>query len=142
MGNVVVTRQERTKEKHMAEHVEITDLRDDEEFEAAVERAYRADLRAKRAAEEAEEAREDVRQMIIEREGKNYDGGTARFKVTLFPTRRFSAALVQKKLDPMALEAVSSMQVDKKLVEIHFDKEHIQREFSTESKPTLKISLP
>lgn len=117
-------------------------LMHNEEFEAAVERAYRADLAAKRAAEEAEEAREEVRQMVLAAEGKNYDGGTARFKVTMFPTRRFNAALVAKKLDPMALEAVSSLQVDKKLVEIHFDKDYIQREFSTESKPTLKISLP
>lgn len=112
------------------------------EFERAVEKAYRLDLEAKTAKEAADEAREEVKQMILAAEGKSYEGGTSKFRISMFPTRRFNATLAMKKLDPEAIEAVSSMQIDKKLVDLLIPKEFIQSELSVESAPTLKIALP
>lgn len=120
----------------------MTDLMHNEEFETAVEKAFRLDLAAKLAKEAADEAREEVKQMIMASEGKSYEGGTSKFRVSMFPTRRFNVALALKKLDPEAIEAVSSMQIDKKLVDALIPKEYIQTELSTESAPTLKIALP
>lgn len=119
----------------------MTDLNSNE-FEFAVERAYRLDLEAKTAKEAADEARDLVKQMIIDAEGKSYEGGTSKFRISMFPTRRFNAALAMKKLDRDAIDAVSSMQIDRKLVDIYFPKDFIQSELSTESAPTLKIALP
>lgn len=112
------------------------------EFEAAVERAYRLDLAAKTAKEAADEARENVKQMIMAAEGKSYEGGTSKFRISMFPTRRFNAALAMKNLEPEAIAAVSSMQIDKNLVDLLIPKEFIQSQLSVESAPTLKIALP
>lgn len=118
------------------------ELMHNEEFEAAVEKAYRLDLAAKTAKEAADEAREEVRQMILDAEGKSYEGGTSKFKISMFPTRRFNAALAMKKLTASELEEVMTLQVDRKLIDALFTKEFIQSELSTETAPTLKISLP
>lgn len=119
----------------------MTDL-NSEEFETAVEKAFRLDLAAKLAKEAADEAREEVKQMIIASEGKSYEGGTSKFRISMFPTRRFSVALAAKKLTRKEVEDVSTMQIDPALVKALYTKEFIQEELSTESAPTLKIALP
>lgn len=119
----------------------MTDLMSND-FELAVERAYRLDLIAKTAKEAADEAREVVKQMIIAEEGKSYEGGTSKFRISMFPTRRFSVALATKKLSREEIDDVSTMQIDPALVKALYTKEFIQDELSTESAPTLKIALP
>lgn len=112
-----------------------------EEFEAAVEHAFRADLAAKEAKEAADEARAVVKDMVIGLYGNKYDGGTSKFHVTLTPTATFQLGLVQAKLNEKELKKVLTPQVDRKKVEALFAERFAAGEFSKQNSPTLKIQI-
>lgn len=112
-----------------------------EEFEEAVERAFRADMLAKEAAEAAAAARAEVKEMVIGQYGNRYEGGTSKFKVTLVPTSTYNAGLVQAKLSEKELNKVLTKQVDRKKVEALFPERFAAGEFSKPNSPTLKISV-
>ena len=112
-----------------------------EDFEAAVELAFRADLAAKEAKEAADEARAVVKEMVIGLYGNKYDGGTSKFHVSLTPTATFQIGLVQSKLTEKELKKVLTPQVDRKKVEALFADRFQSGEFSKPNSPTLKITI-
>lgn len=112
-----------------------------EEFEAAVEHAFRLDLLAKEAKEAADAARAEVKALVIGLHGNKYDGGTSKFHVSLNPTSTYNAALVEAKLDPKELKKVLTPTVDRKKVEALFAARFAAGEFSKPNSPTLKITL-
>lgn len=113
----------------------------DAEFEAATERAFRADMLAKEAKEVADNARADLKEMVIARYGNKYDGGTSKFHITLTPTSTYNAALVQSKLSKKELKKVLTPQVDRKKVEALFADRFAAGEFSKPNSPTLKVTV-
>lgn len=112
-----------------------------EEFEAAAERAFRADMLAKEAKEAADSARADLKEMIIAQYGEKYDGGTSKFHITLTPTSTYNAGLVQAKLSEKELKKVLTPQVDRKKVEALFAERFAAGEFSKPNSPTLKVQV-
>lgn len=112
-----------------------------EEFEAAVEVAYRLDLAAKEAKEAADDARATVKEMVIATYGEKYDGGTSKFHVSLNPTATYQPGLVQYNLTEKELKKVLTLTVDRKKVEALFADRFAAGEFSKPNSPTLKITI-
>lgn len=113
----------------------------DAEFEAATERAFRADMLAKEAKEVADNARADLKEMVIARYGERYDGGTSKFHITLTPTSTYNVQLVKDKLNAKELKSVMTPQVDRKKVEALFPDGFAAGEFSKPNSPTLKVTV-